>query len=120
MKGLSVLMLFVGLFFAGVAVQAIHNPFDKAKNISKKLSMKDLAAKYKKAAEDYKKKAAKMAAKGDTAKSTYYTKLSEIKLKMAKAYETNDMKALKEAQAEYKNLKKSGKKAVRDCKKCKE
>ncbi len=106
MKRVSVLMLLVGLFFAGVAVQAVHNPLSKAKSVCKKVSTKDMAAKYKKYAEDYKKQAAKMAAKGDTKKAAYYTKLAEAKLKISKAYETNDVKALKEAQAEYNNLKK--------------
>lgn len=119
MKRISVAVLLVGLFFAGAAVQAIHNPLDKAKKISKKLSMKDLAVKYKKYAEDYKKKAAKMAAKGNKEKAAYYNKLAEAKLKMSKAYETNNLKALKQAQAEYNKLKKGSKKAAKGSKKYK-
>ena len=106
MKRLSVLMLIAGLFLTGSAVQAIKNPFSKAKSACKKTSMKDMAAKYKKYAENYKKMAAKMKAKGDTKKAAYYTKLADAKSKIAKAYETNDLKALKKAQAEYSNLKK--------------
>ncbi len=106
MKRLSVLVFIVVLFFAGVAVQAIHNPLSKAKSVCKKVSTKDMATKYKKNAENYKKMAAKMTAKGDTKKAAYYTKLAAAKSKIAKAYETNDLKALRKAQAEYKQLKK--------------
>jgi Flp pilus assembly protein TadG len=112
MKRLYVLMLLVGLFFAGVSVQATKCSLSRAKSVCAKKASKcakltpaQKAAKYKKYAENYKKLAAKMTAKGNTKKAAYYTKLAAAKSKMAKAYETNDMKALKKAQAEYKKIK---------------
>lgn len=102
-------MIIAALFFTGVAVQAIHNPLCKAKSVCKKVSTKDMATKYKKYAANYKKMAAKMIAKGDTKKAAYYTKLAAAKSKIAKAYEKNDLKALRKAQAEYKQLKKCAK-----------
>ena len=44
MKRISVAVLLVGLFFAGAAVQAIHNPLDKAKKVSKKLASSTVCA----------------------------------------------------------------------------
>jgi len=117
MKRLSVLMLLVGLFFAGVGVQAGSSCCPSSK--VKKNAAVQKAAKYKKYAENYKKLAAKMLKKGDKAKAAYYTKLAAAKLKMAKAYETNDLKALKKAQAEYKQLKKCPKcTKTKKCAKC--
>jgi len=115
MKRLSVLMLLVGLFLAGIGVQAGRSCCP-----SKKITSTQKAAKYKKYAENYKKMAAKMLAKGDKKKAAYYTKLAAAKLKMAKAYETNDLKALKAAQAEYQKLKKCyGCKKTEECAKTK-
>jgi hypothetical protein len=119
MKRLFVLMLLICLFFAGVAVQSGNSPLSKAKSVCKKVSMKDNAAKYKKYAENYQKLAAKMLAKGNKEKAAYYTKLAAAKMKMAKAYETNDLKALKAAQAEYQQLKKCPKcTKTKKCAKC--
>ena len=125
MKRLSVLMLLVGLFFAGVAVQAggscstAKKSCYKAKKTYKKSSLKDKADAYRKYAENYKKVAAACLKKGDLKKAAYYTKLAEAKLKIAKAYDANDASALKAARKEYDNLKKgiSSKKAAK-CTKC--
>ncbi len=112
MKRLSVLMLLAGLFFAGVAVQAGSSCCSAAKSKAAKVSKctkptpAQKAANYKKYAENYQKLAAKMLAKGDKEKAAYYTKLAAAKMKMAKAYETNDLKPLKEAQAQYQHLNK--------------
>ena len=125
MKRLSVLMLLAGLFFAGVAVQAGSSCCAAAKSKAAKVSKctkptpAQKAANYKKYAENYKKMAAKMLAKGNKGKAAYYTKLAAAKMKMAKAYETNDLKALKAAQAEYQQLKKCPKcTKTKKCAKC--
>jgi hypothetical protein len=66
-----------------------------------------LVAKYKKYAEEYKKSAEKYRAKGKEDKAAYLSRLADGQMKIAEAYEKNDMAAVKIAVEEFNKAKKS-------------
>lgn len=79
------------------------------KAVKKKTTSEERAAGYQKQAEDLKKMADQLRAKGNKEDAVYYDKLAAAKTKISEAYKSKDMKAVQAAKEEYYKLKETQK-----------